>query len=134
MGTATTPFFAEKMRITNAGNVGIGTSTPAATLDVSGSYKLGAAGTVLTNMIKTSVTVTDNNSFYYTSTETATATVTGATVGATVIISPRTAMPATIGIAYARISSANTLTIGFITGDVTAHTLGTMTFDVTVIQ
>jgi hypothetical protein len=39
-GTATTPFFAEKMRITNAGNVGIGTASPDTTT------KLHVAGTV----------------------------------------------------------------------------------------
>jgi len=42
---------------------GIGTTTPAATLDVSGTYKLGTAGTVLTNMIKTSVAINDATTF-----------------------------------------------------------------------
>ncbi len=43
-GKSTTPFFNERMRITNAGNVGIGTSTPAANLDV-------AAGTTTVNTV-----------------------------------------------------------------------------------
>ena len=63
----------------NAGNVGINTTTPAAKLDVSGTYKLGTAGTVLTNMIKTSVTFTDNTGFLYSSpTRTDVLSVTGA--------------------------------------------------------
>ena len=45
-GKSTTPFFNERMRITNAGNVGIGTSSPTATLDVSGTTRLGGATTV----------------------------------------------------------------------------------------
>ncbi len=45
-GKSTTPFFNERMRITNAGNVGIGTSSPNATLDVSGTTRLGGATTV----------------------------------------------------------------------------------------
>lgn len=40
----------ERMRIDNAGNVGIGTPTPGAKLEVAGTVKLGAAGTVITNM------------------------------------------------------------------------------------
>ena len=35
-GIATTPYFAERMRITNLGNIGIGTSAPAYMLDVAG--------------------------------------------------------------------------------------------------
>ena len=45
-GTSTTPFFNERMRITNSGNVGIGTATPSTTLEVSGTTRLGGATTV----------------------------------------------------------------------------------------
>jgi hypothetical protein len=45
-GKSTTPFFNERMRITNAGSVGIGTAAPASTLDVQGS--LGFKTTVVT--------------------------------------------------------------------------------------
>ncbi|MBP7239793.1 MAG: hypothetical protein KBA14_06175, partial [Saprospiraceae bacterium] len=44
-----------KMSITDVGNVGIGTTAPAAKLDVNGSMKLGANGTTITEMIKTTV-------------------------------------------------------------------------------
>ena len=51
-GNATAPFFNERMRITATGNVGIGTNSPTATLEVSGTVKLStgaAAGKVLTS-------------------------------------------------------------------------------------
>jgi hypothetical protein len=44
-GTATTPYFSEKMRITATGNVGIGTNSPTANLEVSGTTKLVGAAT-----------------------------------------------------------------------------------------
>ena len=124
----------ERMRLTSAGKVGIGTSTPAATLDVAGTYKLGSSGTALNNMIKTSVSVTDNNSFGAGSTKQLTATVSGATTTGSLILNPRSALPSGMAIAYSYISSSNTVTIGFINTGVATSPVGTITFDVTVIQ
>jgi hypothetical protein len=124
----------ERMRLTSAGKVGIGTSTPATTLDVSGTYKLGSSGTALNNMIKTSVSVTDNNSFSAGSTKQVTATVSGATTNGSLIINPRSALPSGMAIAYSYISSSNTITIGFINTGAATSPVGTITFDVTVIQ
>ena len=124
----------EAMRIDGTGRVGIATLTPTAKLDVGGTYKLGAAGTVLTNMIKTSASFTNNTAFNAGFTETATATVTGATANATVIVNPRTALPAGIAIAYCRVSATNTVQIAFINDNTSATAVGTIVFDITVIQ
>jgi hypothetical protein len=45
-GKSTTPFFNERMRITATGNVGIGTASPTATLEVNGTTKLGGTTTI----------------------------------------------------------------------------------------
>ena len=44
-GISTTPYFSEKMRITATGNVGIGTNSPTANLEVTGTTKLVGAAT-----------------------------------------------------------------------------------------
>ena len=44
-GTATTPYFSEKLRITATGNVGIGTASPTALLEVNGTAKINGAAT-----------------------------------------------------------------------------------------
>ncbi len=114
-------------------NVGIGTSTPntGTKLDVDGSFKLGSSGSVLSNIIKTSVTV-NPASVTTAGTTTVTATVTGASSNATVIVNPRSTLSAGLAIAYAYVSSSNTITIAFITN--TAVDPPSMTLDVTVIQ
>jgi hypothetical protein len=124
----------ERMRLTSAGRVGIGTSSPAATLDVSGTYKLGSSGTALNNMIKTSVSISDNTSFSSGTTRQVTATVSGATTTGSVIVNPRSALPSGMAIAYSYISSSNTITIGFINTGSSTSAVGSITFDVTVIE
>jgi len=125
----------ERMRINSSGNVGIATTTPAAKLDIAGTYKLGSAGTVLTNMIKTSFNINDNSTFDYSSpTQVETVTVTGATIGANLIINPRTALPQAISISWSRVTGTNSVDIGFVNADSTPRAIGNITFDITVIQ
>ncbi len=124
----------EAMRITPGELVGIGTTTPQAKLDANGNFKLGSAGSVLNSVIKTNVTVNDATLFNYTSTRTVTVTVTGATVNGTVMMSPRAALGTGLAVGWARVSSANTVTIGFINTDVTLKSIGNVVFDITVIQ
>ncbi|RTY90241.1 hypothetical protein [Flavobacterium sp. GT3R68] len=52
-GKAATPFFNERMRLTNAGDFGIGTSTPAAKLDIA------AAATTNTNIVNATGSIND---------------------------------------------------------------------------
>jgi hypothetical protein len=132
-GKAASPYFNERMRITNAGMVGIATTTPAANLDVNGSFKLGSGGTVLGSILKTSVSITDNTSFDYNSCRTETITITGAAVNAAVIVNPRTTLQTGLGVGYSYVNAANTVTIN-ITNSGTSQALGTVVFDITIIQ
>lgn len=134
-GTAATN---EAMRVDGNGNVGVGNASPAAKLDVSGTFKLGSSGTVMTNMIKSSFSLSDNaTNITTTASMTKTATVTGASLNASVIVNPRTALAQGLAIAYAFVSASNTITINFInTGGGTGgnQRLGSVTFDVTIIN
>lgn len=123
----------EKLRVTSAGDVGIATNSPSATLDVNGNFKLGSGGTVLNNIIKSSVTVTNTTSFNNSTTLTLTVTVAGAQPNATVIVNPRSALSNRLAIGYAYVSAPNTIKINIInTGSSTS--LGTETFDITLIE
>ena len=124
----------EQLRVTSTGNLGVGTTTPQATLDVDGTVKLGTAGTALNGIIRTTATVNDNTTFTYTQTRAITVTVTGVRANATVILNPRTALPTAIGIAWCRASANNTVIIGFTNADGTGRAVGNVVFDVTIIQ
>jgi hypothetical protein len=128
----------EAMRIDNNGKVGIATTSPQAKLDVGGDFKLGSSGTVLTGMFKTSVSITDNsNNISYTQSLTKTVTVTGAAVNGSVIVTPRSALPNGVGIAWSRVSASGSVQINFINSGAGVsgnQLLGTITFDITIIQ
>ncbi|HVI45385.1 MAG TPA: hypothetical protein VM802_10960 [Chitinophaga sp.] len=128
----------EAMRIDETGDVGIANTAPAAKLDVGGNFKLGAAGTIVSSMIKSNFSLSDNTTNISNTTSlTKTATVTGANLNASVIVNPRTALPQGLAIAYAFISAANTITINFTNtggGAGGNQKLGSVTFDVTVIN
>ncbi len=130
----------ERMRITSAGNIGIGDIVPTTVLDVNGTVKMrstvqvGSAGTPLNAIIRfTNESLTDNTTFDYTAPRTETFTLTGVTQYATVIITPRSALPVGMVLAYAYASAANTVKLALQTSS-TSTSLGTVVFDITVIQ
>ena len=131
-GTATTN---ERMRIQSNGNIGINNSSPAATLDVAGTVKLGTAGTVLNSIIRfINQSITDNTAFSYNQSRTETLSLAGVNQYATVIVTPRSALATGLGIAYAYASAANTVNIVLMNGSGNLLSLGTVAFDITVIQ
>lgn len=125
----------ERMRITSAGKVGINNTSPAATLDVAGTVKVGTAGTVLNSIIRfTGQSITDNTGFTNGQARTETLTLSGVNQYASVIVTPRSALAAGLGIAYAYASAANTVTVVINNTSGSSLSLGTVLFDITVIQ
>src|SRR5581483_8262458 len=124
----------EAMRIDQDGNVGVNNASPAATLDVNGTVKLGSSGTPFNGILRfTNQSATDNTSFNYTTERTLTFNLTGVNQNASVIVTPRGNMPGTIFIQYAYASAANTVKV--VIGDTGGpDILGTMAFDFTIIQ
>jgi hypothetical protein len=122
----------ERMRITSAGNIGIANNNPLAVLDVNGTVKIGTAGTALNAVIRfTNQSLTDNTAFS-TNSRTETFTLAGVNQNASVIVTPRSALPAGMLIAYAYASATNTVLVNFVAPFNMA--LGTVIFDFTIMQ
>ena len=92
--------------------VGIKSSNPQANLDVNGTLKLGTNGSVITNIIKVSVTV-DVPSIPINSAINQSFTVSNASVGGSVSISPDIQLPSGMMMYNARVSANNIVTVTF---------------------
>jgi hypothetical protein len=116
------------------GNVGIGTNAPSALLDVNGTAIIGSTGSVLNGIIK-ATSSTSSLTIAANTTSTQLYPVSNSAAGASVLVSPASALNNGIVIAYARVSSA-----GFVEVSYRNTTAGSLTLTsgislfITVIQ
>lgn len=121
------------MVVLKNGKTGIGTSSPSTTLDVEGTTKLGANGSILTNIIKATVNY-DMGGVSGNTTKYATLTVANAAVGSTVHVSPADQLPLGLAIGAARVSAANTVEIVYINTSGSSINPPAMDYFITVIE
>jgi hypothetical protein len=125
----------ERMRVTAGGNVGIGVIAPTRKLEVSGTVRIGLAGTTITNIIKGSMT--GNIPVIPASTSKLISFSLPGTVAAnspTVMISPSSALPDGLLIAYARVSADGTVEVKFTNVSSTATTAISQNFHITIVE
>ena len=115
------------------GNVGIGTYSPDAKLDIKGDFKFGTAGSILTHIIKDTI-ARNLPSIAAGASRIETFTITGAVIGSTAMISPDTELTDGLIIAYARVSAANTIEVKFFNGSAANINMGAANFFITVIK
>jgi hypothetical protein len=117
------------------GNVGLGTSTPSAKLDVEGTVQLGVAGTVLNSIIRftnISMTVTGVTTTNPVTVVLNAAAYSAVLQNATIIVTPRTDLPTGVAIAFARANANGQITVKFV--NTTTTQTFTYNYDITVIQ
>jgi hypothetical protein len=115
------------------GNVGIGTYSPVAKLDVKGSIKLGTTGSILTHIIKDTV-ARNLPSIAAGASRIETFTLTGAVIGSTAMISPDIELADGLIISYARVSAVNTIEVKFFNASAANINMGAANFFITVIK
>lgn len=101
-----------RMMIDTSGNVGVGTNTPTAVIDVDGTYKMGTNGTVNTALIKDTVNINvglvpGNGELDVT------VALANVTTNGVVSVSPAADINSGIIIAWARVSAAGTIKIRY---------------------
>ncbi len=101
-----------RMHIDTLGSVGIGTITPAALIDVDGTYKLGTNGTINTALIKDTVNI-NVGSVPANGELDVTVALANATLNGAVSISPAADLESGLVIAWARVSAAGTIKIRY---------------------
>jgi hypothetical protein len=121
----------ERMRISPAGNVGIGTD-PAAKLDVNGNTKLGTNGTAFNAIIRAAVTQTVG-AIPATSAVTVTFTIANVTTGGTAYVSPSGDLANGISISYARTGNGQVVA-KFYNATGGSVTVSSNTYNITVVQ
>ena len=124
---------AERIRITSAGNVGIGVFSPSRKLEVNGTSRIGVNGTTINNMIKISSAGTIPVIAAGTS-QVVTFSVSGAATTSSVMISPSGALPDGLLIAYARVSAAGTVEVKFTNVSAAPTSSVTQNFHLTIIE
>ncbi len=115
------------------GKVGVGTYRPKAKFDVKGDMVLGNGGSIITKVLKVDV-LKDVGSVAAGTSTTQNFSVAGAATGSTVYISPASALPDGLLIAYARVSSVNTVEVKFINVSSASVNPASMNYFITVIE
>jgi hypothetical protein len=124
---------AERIRISSAGNVGIGVFAPSRKLDVNGTARIGVNGTTISNIIKTSTAGTIPIIAAGAS-QIVTFSIPNAGTTSSVMISPSGALPDGLLIAYARVSAAGVVEVKFTNVTSTPTSAITQNFNLTIIE